>query len=241
MTLIHGHRICQCRRCIGHVVDTPAGQLKGKRLTRGEHGEHERQRRFEERRTLHRYVVPYVLSKSTSLMGPSRTNRESASRRNLGEVTRLRKELGERACSFRPPVRLVFKFLPLHDSPEPPVEPPGDVNDLLEHRTLSLRNHSANLPVIEFEKWITTSIGRLSKFSSAKDTELRDAASDLYFELELQARTLRNLVRQEWYRQRDLAVAQSNVATLRKPVRSTEFDCCAFQFVLPTVPPPDHA
>ena len=171
------------------------------------------------------------------LMSPSRENRGSTSRRNLNELAELRKELEERARSFHAPVGLSFRFPPLSDSPEPPVEPSGDVNDILEQRTLSLRNQSANLPVIELEKWITTSIGRLSKFSSAKDTELRDAASDLHLDLGLQARTLRNLVRQEWYRQRELAVAQSSVAMLRKPVRSAEFDCCAFWFALPTANP----
>ena len=233
MTLIHGHRICQCRRCIGHVVNTPAGPLKGKYLTRGEYGEHERWGRFEERRASHRYVVYNVLS--TSLMRPSRTDRESTSQRNLNEIAKLRKELEERARSFRAPVGLSFRFPPLNDSPEPPAEPSDDVNDILEQRTLSLRNHSANLPVIELEKWITTSIGRLSKFLSAKDAELRNAASDLHLDFGLQARALRNLVRQEWYQQRELAVAQSTVAMLRKPVRSAEFDCCAFLFALLTV------
>ena len=235
MTLIHGHRICQCRRCVGHVVDTPAGPLKGKRLTRGEYSEHERWGRFEERRASHWYVDFNVLL--APLMRPSRENRGSTSRRNLNEVAKLREELEERARSFRAPVGLSFRFPPLSDSPEPPVEPSGDVNDILEQRTLSLRNHSTNLPVIELEKWITTSTGRLSKFSSAKDVELRNAASDLHLDLGLQARTLRNLVRQEWYRQRELAVAQSSVAMLRKPARSAEFDCCAFWFAFPTTNP----
>lgn len=233
MTLIHGHRICQCRRCIGHVVDTPAGPLKGKRLTRGEYSEHERQGRFEGRRASRRYVACYTLP--TSLIEPSRTNRESAGRRNLNEVVNLRKELEERICSFEAPMRLSFRFPPLSDSPDPPTEPSGDVNDILEQRTLSLRNHSMNLPITEFDKWITTSIGKLSKFSSAKDVELRNVASDLLLDLGLQAQALRDTVRQEWYRQRELAVAQSSVAVLRKPVRSVEFDCCTSWFALPIV------
>lgn len=58
--------------------------------------------------------------------------------------------------------------------------------------------------------------------------ELRTAASDLLLKLELQAQVLRDQVRQEWYQQRELAIAQSSVAMLRKPFRAAEFDCCAF-------------
>jgi hypothetical protein len=226
MTLIHGHRICQCRRCIGHVVDMPGGPIKGRRVTRGEYSQHEKRGRFEEKCASNRYVTRRL--SSMSLIGFSRTNRGSASRRNLNEISQLEKELEQRAHSFCAPTKLSFTFPPVKDSPEPPLEKSSDPNDLLEHRTLSLRNHSANLPVIEFEKWIATSIGRLSKFLSAKDSELRTAASDLHLKLELQAQVLRKLVRQEWYRQRELAVAQSSVAMLRKPVRSAEVDCCTF-------------
>lgn len=136
------------------------------------------------------------------------------------------KELEQRASAFRPPTQLFFNFPPVEGSPEPPLEKPGDANDLLEHRTLCLRNHTANSQVIEFEKWIAASIGRLSKFSAAKDAGLRTAASNLHSKLELQAKSLRNHVIQEWYRQKELAVAQSSIAMLRKPVRAAEFDCC---------------
>ena len=61
MTLIHGHRICQCWRCVGHIVDTPAGPLKGRRVTRGEYSQHEKQGRFEERQAS-RYVAPHAPS-----------------------------------------------------------------------------------------------------------------------------------------------------------------------------------
>lgn len=127
-------------------------------------------------------------------------------------------------------MQLFFRFPPLEDSPEPPLEKSGDPNDLLERRTLWLSNNTANIPVIEFEKWITTSVGRLPKFFAAKDEELRTAASDLQLNLEFHAQALRNQVRGEWYRQRELVIAQSSMAMLRKPVRASEFDCCTFPF-----------
>jgi len=102
-----------------------------------------------------------------------------------------------------------------------------DPNDLMEQRTLALRNDAMNYPVTGFNKWITASSGKLSKFSSMDDAEVRAAASDLQSRLESQARALRNLTRKIWYRQREQAAAEFEVARLRKPVRSVEFDCSA--------------
>jgi len=226
MTLIHGHRICHCRRCIGHVVGTPAGPIQGRRVTDKEYNEHDKQTRLEGRRVQRRYVVPcyrcYVVNVIYSL-GSSR--RESVNQRNLDEVLRLGKELEERARVFRPPVQLSFRVPPHHDSPEPSVETPDDPSDLVEQRTLALRNDAVNRPVIKFEKWVVATSGKLSKFSSARDAELHAAASALQLRLGLQAQALRNLTRQNWYCQREKAAAEFEVARMRRPARSVEFDC----------------
>ena len=150
---------------------------------------------------------------------------ESVNQRNLNEILRLGKELEERANTFRSPIQLSFRFPPRHDSPEPPVAMPDDANDLLEQRTLALRNDVVNRPVIEFEKWIMSSSGKLSNFLSSRDAELRTAASDLQLQLGLQAQALRDLTRQNWYHQREQATTEFEVAKLKKPTRSLEFDC----------------
>ena len=225
MTLIHGHRVCRCRRCIGHVVGTPAGPIQGRKVTDKEYSEHYKQTMLEERRTRRRYAIFCCCCIVNFIHPLRRSRRESANQRNLDEVRRLRKELEERTRAFRPPIQLSFRIPPHHNSPVPSLEMPDDPNDLLEQRSLALRNDAVNHPMIEFERWIVTSSGRLSKFSSARDAELHAAAADLQLQLGLQTRALRNLTRENWYRQREQAAAEFEIAKLRKPAQSVEFDC----------------
>ena len=151
--------------------------------------------------------------------------RKSANQRNLDEVRLLKKELEKRTRSFRPPIQLSFRFPPHHDSPEPLAGKPEDPNNLLEQRTLALRDDAVNRPIVEFEKWIKSSSGKLSRVSPAHDEELDATTSDLQLQLESQSEALRNLIRQNWYHQRERAVAEFEIAKLKRPTRSVVFDC----------------
>ena len=81
---------------------------------------------------------------------------------------------------------------------------------------------------MEFESWITTTLGRLLEFTNCKDAPVQAAALALRSQLELQAQGLYNLIRQEWQRQKEEAQFQTKVATLRKPMESSVYDCCEY-------------
>lgn len=155
----------------------------------------------------------------------SASSRGSPNQRNLNEISRLEVDLETRIHNFRPPDRIHFVFPPGPDTPDLPISPSDDPNDL-SPPPLILRDHPENHSIIEFESWITEILGRLSKFIDCKDAPVQAAASTLRSQLELQAQGLYNLIRQEWQRQKENSQFQARVATFKKPTESSAYDCC---------------
>lgn len=142
---------------------------------------------------------------------------------NLSEILRLGKELEDRISDFRTPRCIHFAFPPGLDSFDPPASPSDDPNDLLNPL---LRDHPENRPITEFKSWIAATLGRLSKFVTCEDAPVQVVVSTLQSRLELQARDIYNLIRQEWLRQKGDSQFYEKVTILKKPRNSLTYDCC---------------